>query len=79
MKKIVFSESEMISIRKYGETCAAVARDAMTRSGLSFDDIEQINDHYEVHNWGSNTDRKYRKSAVNKAIAKVAANPLNYI
>jgi hypothetical protein len=51
----------------------------MERSKLSFDDIEQINDYYETHIWGSNADRKYRKSAVNKAIAKVAAKPLDYV
>lgn len=79
MKKITFTESELQTIRKHGETCQAVAREAMTRSGLSFDDIEQINNHYEVHNWGSNTDRRYRKTAVNKAVAIVAKNPLDYI
>jgi hypothetical protein len=78
MKQIIFTETELIAIREHGETCPAVARQAMERSKLSFDDIEQINDHYEVHTWGSNTDRKYRKAAINKAIQKVAANPLDY-
>jgi len=79
MKRITFTESELLTIRQHGETCQAVAREAMTRSGLSFDDIEQINNHYEVHNWGSNTDRRYRKTAVNKAVARVSKNPLEYI
>lgn len=78
MKKIIWSEVELILIKKQGETCVAVAREAMIRSGLNFDDIEQINEHYEIHTWGSNIDRKYRKSAITKAIKKVAANPLKY-
>lgn len=41
--------------------------------------IEQINERYESHRWGSNADRKYRKSAVNKAIQKVAANARDYL
>ena len=79
MKKIIFTAGELAAIREHGETCQAVAKDAMQRSGFSFDDIEQINDHYESHNWGSDADRKYRRSAVNKAVSKVAANPLAYI
>lgn len=78
MKKIEFNEEEMKTIRQHGELCPAVARAAMERAKLNFDDIEQINDHYETHEWGSNTDRKYRKSAINKAIHKVAGNPLKY-
>lgn len=79
MKKIVFTDVEMRAINMYGKTCASVAREAMIRSGLSFDDIEEINNHYETHNWGSNTDRKYRKAAINRAVSKVAAHPLEYI
>lgn len=78
MKKIIWNEDELKSIHQHGETCAAVAKAAMIRSGLSFDDIEQINDHYESHNWGSNTDRAYRQRAINKAVAIVAASPLKY-
>ena len=51
---------------------------AMERNRIIFDDIERINNHYEEHRWGSDTDRKYRKTAINKAIKKVAANPLSY-
>lgn len=78
MKKIEFTPAEMEQIKMHGETCGAVARAAMERSGLNFDDIEQINDHYETHRWGSNADRRYREAAVNKAIRRVAANPLLY-
>ena len=78
MKTIQFTEDELKTIRQHGETCTAVARAAMERSGINFDDIEQINDHYESHERGSNADRKYRKAAVNRAILIVAANPLKY-
>lgn len=76
---IKWDENERQSIAKYGETCFAVAEKAMQRSGLNFDDIESINNHHEDHRWGSNTDRKYRQAAINKAIHKVAANPTLYI
>ena len=79
MKKIIWNQSEIETINKYGEICEAMAREAMTRNNINFDDIEKINGHYESHNWGSDTDRKYRKSAVNKAVKKVAANPMNYV
>ena len=79
MKKIIFSDVEMETIRTHKETCESVAKAAMERSGINFDDIESINEHYESHNWGSNSDRLYRNKAVKKAIAKVAANPLLYV
>jgi hypothetical protein len=79
MKKIIFTESEMESIKIHGETCLSVAKAAMLRSLLNFDDIEEINNHYENHKWGSAADIKYRQSSVNKAIYKVASNPLKYI
>ena len=79
MKKILFTEIEMICINEHKETCIAVARAAMERSGINFDEIEEINNHYENHSWGSTTDRKYRSAAINKAISKVAASPLSYI
>ena len=78
MTKIKWTEDELQSINLHGETCDAVARAAMQRSGLNFDDIEQINGHYETHRWGSDADRRYRKAAVNKAVRRVAANPLEY-
>jgi len=79
MKEINWNKEELKSIKEHGETCFAVAKEAMERSRLSFDDIEEINEHYESHKWGSNADRKYRNSAVNKAINKIAANPLKYM
>jgi chaperone required for assembly of F1-ATPase len=78
MKKIQWTEDELQSIKLHGETCDAVARAAMQRSGINFDDIERINEHYETHRWGSDADRRYRKAAVNKAVRRVAANPLMY-
>ena len=78
MKKIVWNEQELESINIHGETCYAVAFAAMQRNNIDFDDIEQINEHHEAHRWGSDTDRKYRKAAVNKAVYKVAATPLQY-
>ena len=78
MKKIQWTTEEISRITATGETCTAVAREAMTRSGLSFDDIEEINGHYEAHRWGSDADRRYRKQAVNKAVLKIAANPMLY-
>ena len=78
MNKIKWTAEEIEAIKIHGETCEAVARAAMERSGINFDDIEQINDHYETHRWGSDADRRYRKAAVNKAVRRVAANPLMY-
>jgi hypothetical protein len=78
VNKINWTEEEKSTIAIHGETCLAVAEKAMVRSCLNFDDIERINNHYENHIWGSNTDRQYRKTAIRKAVAKVAANPLNY-
>jgi len=79
MTKIQFTELEIELIQKYGELCFAVAEAAMKRSGLNFDDIERINDHFENHRWGSNADRKYRQAAINRAIRKVAANPKSFV
>ena len=78
MTKIIWTDEELQRIKEHGETCLAVARQAMERSGITFDNIEEINEHYETHRWGSNADRAYRKRAVNKAILKVASNPLKY-
>ena len=78
MKKIIWNEAELKAIKTYGEICLAMAKEAMERNELNFDDIEEINEHYENHNWGSNADRAYRKRAVNKAVLKVAASPAKY-
>ena len=78
MNKIRWNDDELEAIRLNGETCAAVAEKAMIRSGLNFDDVERINNHVENHTWGSNADRAYRKRAINKAVAIVARNPMQY-
>ena len=75
---IKWTETERAVIDQYGEISTAMARTAMERSGLSFDDVERINNHYESHRWGSNTDRAYRKAAIRKAVAKVAKAPRAY-
>ena len=77
--KINFTEEEMQTIQHHGCICFAVAKNAMERSRLSFDDIERINNHYENHIWGTEADRKYRKQAINKAVNYVAANVLEFI
>lgn len=77
--KIVWTEEEISFIEEHGEVCFAVAEKAMKRSGINFDDIERINNHYENHRWGSDADRKYRKSAIKKAIAKIAANAKDFL
>ena len=78
MNKIKWTAEEIEAIKIHGETCMAVAEAAMRRSGINFDDIEQINNHFESHVWGSNADRAYRKRAIKKAVAIVARNPLKY-
>lgn len=78
-KKIQWTDREVQFIRDHGGVCLAVAREAMERSCLNFDDIEQINEHYETHRWGSDADRRYRKRAVNKAIEHIAKNAAAYL
>lgn len=70
---------ERHALDTYGEWSTAMARACMERNKLNFDHIERINDHYETHRWGSDTDKRYRKAAVNRAVASVAANPGAYI
>lgn len=70
---------ERRALDTFGEWCPAMARACMERNRLNFDHIERINDHYESHRWGSDADRRYRKTAVNRAIARVAANPRTYL
>lgn len=79
LKKIQWTEEEAATIRRLGEISPAAAHKAMSRSRLSFDDIEDINEHYESHRWGSDADRAYRKRAINKAVKKVAANAAEYL
>jgi hypothetical protein len=70
---------ERHALETFGEWCPAMARACMERNHLNFDHIEQINGHCESHRWGSDTDRRYRKAAVNRAIKAVAANPAAYL
>lgn len=79
MPILTINQQEREALEKSGEWCPAMARECMNRNGINFDDIEDINNHYETHRWGSDADRRYRKSAVAKAVAKVAANPRDYI
>lgn len=79
MPILTINQQEREALEKFGEWSPAMARECMSRNGINFDDIEDINGHYENHRWGSDADRRYRKSAVTKAIAKVAANPADYI
>ena len=65
------------------ETCFAYAEEIMLASKLNFDDIERINELNGIqsheYTWGSDKDRKYRKSAIRKAISFVSADPLRYM
>lgn len=79
MFHIQWTDEERAFIHKHGETCYAVAKAAMERSGLNFDDIEKINGVSESHRWGSDADRRYRERAVRRAIEKVAANAVDYL
>ena len=78
-KEIKWTPEEIDTIQKRGEISAAAANAAMSRSGINFDDIEDINGHYERHRWGSNTDRAYRKRAIARAVASVAKNAAAYL
>ena len=78
-KEILWTPEQIEFIRQHGEISPAAASEAMTRSKINFDDIEDINEHYENHRWGSNADRAYRKRAVNRAVQHVAANAAAYL
>lgn len=70
---------ERRALDTFGEWSPAMARACMERNQLNFDHVERINNHYESHRWGSDTDRRYRKAAVNRAIKAVAADPRAYL
>lgn len=70
---------ERHALETFGEWSPAMARACMERNRLTFDDVERINNHFELHKWGSDADRRYRKAAVNRAIKAVAANPAAYL
>nr|DAK83858.1 MAG TPA: hypothetical protein [Caudoviricetes sp.] len=73
------NDDERRALDTFGEWSPAMARACMERNRLNFDHIERINNHYENHRWGSDTDRRYRKAAVNRAIKAVAADPRAYL
>ncbi len=77
--KLTINDQEREALEQHGEWCFAMAKSCMERNGLNFDDVEQINNHFETHRWGSDADRRYRSSAVKKAVRKVAENPAAYI
>lgn len=79
MKEIILNDHEIQMIKTYGGLCLASAEEVFKRSKLDFDDIERFNNVYKNYRWGSDADRKYRKSSVNKAIRTFASNTLNYI
>ena len=78
-KEILWTTEEVEIIRQHGEISPATASEAMDRSKINFDDVEDINEHYESHRWGSAADRAYRKRAINRAVQHVAANAAAYL
>lgn len=78
-KEILWTPEEAEFIRQHGEISPAAASEAMSRSGINFDDIEDINERHENHRWGSDADRAYRKRAVNRAVQHMAANAAAYL
>ena len=70
-KEILWTPEQIEFIRQHGEISPAAAKEAISRSKINFDDVEDINEHYESHKWGSNADRAYRKRAVNRAVQHV--------
>lgn len=78
-KEILWTPEEAEFIRQHGEISPAAASEAMSRSGINFDDVEDINGHHESHRWGSAADRAYRTRAINRAVQHIAANAAAYL
>lgn len=78
-KEIILNEHEIQMILNHGGLCLASAEEVFKRSKIDFDDIERLNNVFKNYRWGSDADRKYRKSSVNKAIRIFASNTLNHI
>lgn len=78
-KEIILNDHEIQMIKQYGGLCLASSEDVLKRSKIDFDDIERLNNTFKNLKWGSDADRKYRKSSINKAIKTFASNTLNYI
>jgi len=78
-KEIILNEHEIFMIKNHGGLCLASSEDVLKRSKIDFDDIERLNNVFKTYRWGSDTDRKYRKSSIKKAIDKFSRNTLQYI
>ena len=78
-KEIILNEHEIFMIKNHGCLCLASSEDVLKRSKIDFDDIERLNNVFKTYRWGSDTDRKYRKSSIKKAIDKFSRNTLQYI
>ena len=78
-KEIILNDHEIQMIKQYGGLCLASSEDVLKRSKIDFDDIERLNNVFKTYRWGSDADRKYRKSSINKAIRTFATNTLNHI
>jgi len=78
-KEIILNDHEIQMIKIHGGLCLASSEDVLKRSKIDFDDIERLNNVFKNYKWGSDTDRKYRKSSIKKAIDKFSRNTLQYI
>lgn len=78
-KEIVLNEHEIFMIKNHGGLCLASTISVFKKSNIDFSDIESLNNVFRKHKWGSDADRKYRKSAINKALNSFSKNALNYI
>lgn len=78
-KEIILTEHDIFMIKNHGGLCLAASKDILLNSKIDFDDIERLNGTFKNYRWGSDADRKYRKSSINKAIKTFATNTLNYI
>ena len=78
-KEIILNDHEIQMIKNHGGLCLASSEDVLKRSKIDFDDIERLNNVFKTYRWGSDTDRKYRKSSIKKAIDKFSRNTLQYI
>lgn len=79
MNPIQWTEHDLKMIAEHGGVCLASAVDAINRSGLTFADIEAINQRSEHHKPNSTAERKYRTMAINKAVAHIASHAKEFI
>lgn len=78
-KEIILTDHDIFMIKNHGGLCIASSTDVFKRSQIDFSDIEKLNGVFKSFKWGSDSDRKYRKTAINKAIKTFASNTLQYI